>query len=308
MSQTTPQNLNLSDLNTPKSIGKQIRQVTWVGLFLNFILALLKFILGWLGNSKALLADSVHSLTDLSTDLIVIIGSHFWLKPPDDDHHYGHGKIESLVTITIGISLGLVAILMSLNAINALHKGQFIRPSWFVAVVALVSIVSKEILFRWTFKKSKILRSSALKANAWHHRSDAISSIPVLITILIAFIFPDWAFLDALGAIIVSLLIAKTSLEIIRPSFGEILDASAPPEVAEQIINIAENTRGVLNCHDLRTRYVAGCIQADLHIVLPSDMTIKEGHEISETVVKNILQHIPEISDILIHIDPFNPN
>jgi cation diffusion facilitator family transporter len=305
--QNNPKTISFGSHRSPSqshSVGQEIRRVTWVGLAINLLLTAVKFVLGWLGNSKALLADALHSLTDLSTDFVVIIGSHFWLKPPDDDHHYGHGKIESLVTISIGASLGLVAFLMAANAATAIHENNFARPSWFVALGAFFSILSKESLFRWTLRKGKELRSSALKANAWHHRSDALSSIPVLITVLVAYIFPDWAFVDAIGAIMVSLFIAKTSWDILKPGFNEILDVSAPPEVASQIVEIAQNTPGVINCHDLRTRYVSGSIHADLHIVLPATMSIHDGHQISEVVVENILQHIPEISDILIHIDP----
>ena len=189
---------------------KRVRRVTWIGLLTNFALSGLKFAAGYFGRSQALIADAIHSLTDTTTDIAVIAGSHYWSRPPDDCHPYGHRRLETLVTAFIGIVLAGAGIGIGWEAISTLHMHQAEPPGWFALYAAMASIVIKEVLYRWTAKVGKTIKSPALAANAWHHRTDAISSLPVLIAVGGALIFPTWAFLDHVGAAIVSIFILST--------------------------------------------------------------------------------------------------
>ena len=179
---------------------KIVRKVTWVGLVVNLFLAAIKFIAGIYGRSQALVADAIHSLTDLTTDIAVIAGSHYWSRPPDENHPYGHRRLETLVTVFIGIALIAAGIGIGWKAISALQEKHVAPPKWIAVFAALVSIGCKESLYRWTAITGRRVKSAALAANAWHHRTDAISSIPVLIAVAGARIAPAWSFLDKVGA------------------------------------------------------------------------------------------------------------
>lgn len=286
--------------------GPQIRRITWVGLILNTILSVLKIVGGLLGNSKALVADAIHSISDLSTDIAVLVGSYYWSQPPDNEHPHGHRRIETLITLAIGLCVGAVGVFLTIDAISSLRRANHSNPNILAALAALVSIISKEILFRWTAKHARILRSPALAANAWHHRSDAFSSIPVLATVVITMFLPAWSFLDAAGAAVVAGFILKAALDILRPALREIMDTGAPAEVAARIRHTALNTPGVLDVHDLRTRYIGNEIQADLHVVVSENISVREGHRISDLVVKSVLEEENGVVDVLVHIDPWD--
>ena len=283
---------------------KTIRKVTWVGLLANLFLAGFKFIAGISGRSQALVADAIHSLTDLTTDIAVIAGSHYWSRPPDDDHPYGHRRLETLVTAFIGVVLAVAGIGIGWKALSTLQQKTASPPGWIAVLAAVVSIICKEAVYRWTALTAKRVKSPALAANAWHHRTDALSSLPVLIAVAGAKAFPSWSFLDRLGAVVVSIFILHASLKIVWPAISELIDAGVPAETRKKIRAIALNNEDVLQVHDIRTRYISTSIQVDLHIVIDGSITVREGHVIADDVRDRIIEEIPEILDVIVHVDP----
>ena len=283
---------------------KIVRKVTWVGLWVNLFLAAIKFIAGIYGKSQALVADAIHSLTDLTTDIAVIAGSHYWSLPPDENHPYGHRRLETLVTVFIGVVLIAAGIGIGWKAISALQEKHASPPGWIAVAAALASIVCKESIYRWTAMTGRRVKSAALAANAWHHRTDAFSSIPVLIAVAGARVFPSWSFLDHLGAVIVSIFILHASIKIIWPGISELIDVGAPTETRKKIRDIALKNDSVLQVHDIRTRYISSGIQVDLHIVVDGLITVRQGHDIADDVKARIIDAIPEVLDVIVHVDP----
>lgn len=293
-------------IDAPRVANKEqvVRKVTWVGLFVNLFLAVLKFAAGVLGKSQALVADAIHSLTDLTTDAAVIAGSHYWERPPDDDHPYGHKRLETLVTAFIGIMLAAAGIGIGWKAISTLQHKTVSAPGWIAVLAAFVSIVCKEAIYRWTARTGKRLKSTALAANAWHHRTDALSSLPVLIAVAGARLFPAWSFLDRVGAVVVSIFIIYASLKIIWPAISELIDAGVPADTRKKIREIAHKNENVQQVHDIRTRYISTSVQVDLHIVVQGSLTVRQGHDIADDVRRRIIAGIPEILDVVVHVDP----
>ena len=283
---------------------KIIRRVTWIGLIVNLFLAGIKLTAGLLGKSQALVADAIHSLTDLTTDIAVIAGSHYWERPPDEDHPYGHKRLETMVTVFIGLMLAAAGLGIGWKAISTLRYNGASPPGWIAFLAALVSIICKEVIYRWTARTGKRLKSAALAANAWHHRTDALSSLPVLAAVGGARVLPSWSFLDRLGAVVVSIFIIHASIKIIRPALSELIDAGAPADTRNKIRKLAHGNENVLQVHDIRTRYVSTSIVADLHIVVQGSLTVRQGHDIADNVKNRILKGIPEILDVIVHIDP----
>jgi len=283
---------------------KIVRQVTWVGLLANLFLAAFKFIAGIIGKSQALVADAIHTLTDLTTDIAVIAGSHYWSRPPDDDHPYGHKRLETLVTVFIGVVLVAAGIGLGWKAISTLQQKHTAPPGWIAVLAAFVSIICKEIIYRWTAITGKKVKSPALAANAWHHRTDALSSLPVLAAVAGAKAFPSWSFLDHLGAAVVSIFILHASIKIIWPAVGELIDAGVPTETRKKIRAMALKNDDVLQVHDIRTRYISTSVQVDLHIVVNGSITVREGHVIADDVRDCIIGEIPEVLDVIVHVDP----
>ena len=283
---------------------RYVRKVTWIGLLTNIGLSGLKFAAGYFGRSQALIADAIHSLTDTTTDIAIIAGSHYWSRPADEDHPYGHRRLETLVTAFIGIMLVAAGIGIGWEAISTLHKKQAASPGWIALYAAMASIVVKEVLYRWTAAVGKKIKSPALAANAWHHRTDAISSLPVLIAVGGALIFPTWSFLDRVGAVIVSIFILHAAIKIIWPAVSELIDAGVPEEIQKKIMGIASNTMGVREVHAIRSRYISSSIQIDLHIVVDGNISVREGHTIADSVEDNIIGGIPEVLEVVVHVDP----
>jgi cation diffusion facilitator family transporter len=283
---------------------KRLRKVTWIGLVVNLLLSGFKFAAGFFGHSQALIADAIHSLTDTTTDLAVIAGSHYWSRPPDVDHPYGHRRLETLVSVFIGLVLAAAGIGIGWDAVSTLHERQGSPPGWIAVLAAFASIVSKEIIYRWTAAAGRRMKSSALAANAWHHRSDAISSVPVLAAVGGAIIFPSWWFLDNVGAAAVSILIIHASLKIIWPGIGELIDAGASEDICRKIKTTALKNRQVKEIHKIRSRFISTSIQVDLHIVVDGSITVRDGHQIADDVRDRIIDEIAEIVDVVVHVDP----
>jgi cation diffusion facilitator family transporter len=283
---------------------KQVRKVTWIGLLLNLFLSALKFLAGFFGKSQALIADAVHSLSDTTSDIAVIAGSYYWSRPPDESHPYGHRRLETVVSIFIGIMLVAAGAGIGWEAISSLHDKHASPPGWIALAAALISIVSKEIIYRWTASVGRQLKSSSLAANAWHHRTDAISSLPVFVAVGGALIFPSWSFLDRVGAVVVSIFILHAAFKIIWPGISELIDAGAPEEIQHNIQTCAQKNEKVIEAHAIRTRYISTSIQVDLHIVVDGSMSVREGHAIADDVRDGLIEEIPDIVDVVVHVDP----
>lgn len=296
------ENLTPKDLADRKA--KTIRQITFIGLIINLILSGVKIAVGVLGSSSALVADGVHSLSDCTSDLAIIIGSKFWSQPPDHSHPYGHQRFETLITIGIGVAVGAVGVFILFDGFLALRNEDFSVPSKFTAIAAAASIITKEALYRWTIHKNRNINSPAIKANAWHHRSDAVSSLPVLITILVAAWHPEWVFVDAIGGLVVASFIMHASWEIVHPAILEIMDTGVPMDLYERIRQSIVETEGVCSVHELRTRYVGSEVYVDFHAVVNPELTVREGHKIAERLMTVLTETYPEVTDVLVHVDP----
>ncbi|MBN1541715.1 cation transporter [candidate division KSB1 bacterium] len=286
--------------------AREVRNVTLVGLAVNFILSLIKFVVGWLGSSQAVLADAVHSLSDMSTDLAILFGVKYWSAPADENHPYGHGRLESLITVFIGFVLVLVAIGICWKAVLILIRGGSTPSQWIAIIGAAASIVTKEALYRWTLVVGQKTRSSALKANAWHHRSDALSSIPALIAVIISTFRPEWAFVDQIGALIVSAIIFRISGSILLTAVNDLLDRAAPAPERQRIKQLALTIPLVQDVHAVRTRRMGYGFFVDLHIQVRGEMTVEQGHDVSEEVKRILLNEGPDVLDVVVHLEPYS--
>lgn len=283
---------------------KEIKRATYVAIIINAILAVGKISFGLLGHSQALVADGVHSLADLASDIIVIVAAKEAAKEADEEHPYGHGRIETAVEVALGAILILVAIGIAYDAVSRIiHPDTLLHPGWLALFTAFVSIVCNEGLYQYTIRIAESIRSNMLKANAWHHRSDAISSVIAMIGI--AGTLLGWSFLDAVAAIGVSLLISKVGWDIAWRSLRELIDTALEPHKVEEIRRLILQIDGVKAVHDLRTRSMGGYALVDVHIlVINSKISVSEGHLISECVIRLLKKEIGEISDVTVHIDP----
>jgi len=287
---------------TPQS---RVRAVGWVGLIINLLLAAAKAAAGVLGHSQAVLADAVHSLSDTVTDIAVILGVRYWSAPADENHPHGHGRIETLITVAIGLAVGGVAVGMGVEAIRGLRHHSTLPPSGIALAAALASILIKEWLYRWTAAVGRVVHSPALVANAWHHRSDAISSIPAAAAVAISLVVPQWAVVDRVGAIVVCLLILQVAWRILRPALDQLVDAGAPADDRLQIEKLALEVEGVEAAHAVRTRYVGAALAVDLHVEVDGGLSVAEGHAIARAVRRKLVNDGPDVADAVVQIEPF---
>lgn len=282
----------------------QIKRITWIGIVVNLGLAVVKFIVGYLGASQAVIADAIHSLSDMSTDFAVIFGVKFWTAQPDEDHPYGHLRIEALITTAIGFVLAIVALGLGYNSLTSIRDTHIDQTAWVAILGPSLSIIFKELLFRWTVKIGTRTKSSAVIANAWHHRSDALSSLPALIAVALSSINPAWAFIDHIGALIISVFILKVSWDIISPSLSELTDHGASRKDRELIMKIAMDVNGVSDVHAIRTRKFGANLYVDLHILVDPEISVRSGHNISEEVKEELIKNGPGILDVIVHLEP----
>lgn len=282
-----------------------VRRVTLAGMAVNVLLAAAKFVLGTIGHSQALVADAVHSLSDLGTDLALIIGVKYWSAPADEDHPYGHQRIETLVSAAIGLFLAAAAAGIGYRALTALHVAETTAPGWIALAGAVISILFKEALFHYTRIAGRRIHSPALAANAWHHRSDAFSSVPVALAVLVSIYFPDWSFVDRIAALLITVFLFHAAWRILRDAFGELTDRGAPTEDRRHILELSKGTEGVREVHALRTRLSGGGTQVDLHVLVDGDLSVREGHEIAGVVKRRLIDEGPGVVDVVVHVEPF---
>ena len=282
---------------------KAMDKTTWWGVFVNLILAIAKLIIGVIGHSTALVADGLHSLSDLISDGLVLIATHHSNIDADEDHPYGHARYETLATIALGVMLIAVAVGVAIDAVShLLDPAEILIPSTLALWVAGVSVISKEILYQYTALVGRQVKSKLLLANAWHHRSDAISSIVVFVGIAGA--IWGWPILDSVAALAVAVMIAKIGWDLSHSSVQELVDTALEPEILQQIREQIKQVNGVLELHMLRTRRMGHNALVEVHLLVDSQISVSEGHQISEAVENALINNFDEINDVTVHIDP----
>lgn len=289
---------------------KKVYRVTLLGSVVNLLLLVFKFVAGVLGHSAAMIADAVHSLSDFVTDLIVIVFVKISSKPEDADHAYGHGKYETLASCIIGLALIVVGVMMGYNAtvkiVDVVRSGtELASPGIIALVAAVLSIVLKEWMFRLTRKVAREVDSPAVEANAWHHRSDALSSVGTAIGIGGAVLLGSkWAVLDPIAALVVSVFIVVQAAKILSDSIGQLMEKSLPRDVEQRICEIVYEEEGTSDIHHLRTRKIGSQISIELHVRMNGSLTLREVHGKSIAIEKRLRAAFGDSTYINLHVEP----
>lgn len=288
---------------------KRIYRVTLLGMFVNIALFAFKLIAGIVGRSGAMIADAVHSASDFATDIVVLVFVRISAKPRDDDHDWGHGKYETLASLIIGVALfavGIEILADSAEKIAAVASGEVLpRPGVIAIIAAAVSIIAKEALYHYTVRIGRKVDSPSVVANAWHHRSDALSSVGALIGIGMAYFLGEkWRIADPIAAIVVAALILKVAYDLCRTALAELLEKSLSKEVEEEILSIISATPNVYKPHNLRTRRIGANIAIEVHIRVDGAMTVHDSHEISRDIERALRHRFGEQTAVAIHIEP----
>ena len=288
---------------------KEIYKVTLVGSAGNVALLTFKFIAGVLGNSSAMIADAVHSLSDFITDVVVLLFVSISAKPQDQSHDYGHGKFETIATFLIGLALigAATGIIVSGSMKLAAWWGgdELEAPRWIALWAALLSILIKELLYQYTAQKGRQLESQVMVANAWHHRSDALSSIGAAIGIGGAiWLGQHWTVLDPLASIIVGLMLVKVAFELLKTSIGELTECSLPVEMEQEIEEIIQSFADVQEPHNLRTRRIGSRIAIEAHIRMDGKLPLQEVHERATTIEHKLKERFGERTHVTLHMEP----
>ena len=284
--------------------AKAGRSVTLVAVLVNAFLIVFKFLAGIFGHSQALIADAVHSISDLFTDFVVLLGLRIGRKAPDEEHHFGHARIETLASFIVGLALIATALYLGIKASWNIYRHTEYHPTWLALVGAGASIALKEALYHYTVHIGRSIKSSLIVANAWHQRSDALSSVAVLLGVAGARINPSWHVLDSYAALCVSFFIIKVGLEILWGALREFTDTAPQPEILGKIRQCTLSVDGVIDMHDLRARTAGGLYQMELHIVVDAGLTVTEGHRIAKAVESCLAKEVAGLDQIIVHVDP----
>ncbi len=278
------------------------QRVTLVGVGVNLLLATAKVVAGFYGYSQALIADGIHSFSDLATDILVLVTFRFSSQSADETHPYGHGRFETLAAVVLGLFLTALAASIIWDAAQRLQgTAPLWHPNFWTLIAAAISILLKEGLYRYTMRVARRIRSRLLRVNAWHHRSDAVSSVVVLVGI--AGTLYGYRFADAVAAMVVGLMIIKIGLDLILEGLQELVDTALPAERVQQIQQAIRTTEGVQSFHSLRTRQMAGEALVDVHIQVHPEISVSEGHAIADRVRDRLLEQFEEVSEVTVHID-----
>ena len=287
----------------------RIYRVTLCGGAMNLLLLAFKFVAGIVAGSAAMVADAVHSLSDAVTDAVVLLFVHISEKPQDKTHDYGHGKYETLAGVVVGFVLfavGLGIVYGGLAKVLVWARGeQLAVPGRLAFWAALVSIALKESIFRYTLRQSVVLKSQALEANAWHHRSDALSSVGTALGIGGAIFFGEkWAVLDPLASIVVGLFIVRVSVSLLRGGIGDLTEQSLPDAVEQEMLQLAASVEGVRKPHDLRTRRIGSHYAVELHILVDGNISLRQAHEKASRVEDLLRERYGEDTHVVVHVEP----
>ena len=303
-------NLNTSQANksNPRpynAVIHTVRKVTIIGSIVNILLAIFKSTIGYYAGSKALIADGIHSFTDLISDFAILWGSKFWNDHHDERHPYGHYKIETLVTLSIALLLCMAAFSILYSSVKSLQHPTFknIHPIP-VIIVAAISVIAKEILYQWTNRKAHKIKSKALAANAWHHRSDALSSIPVVISAIFSYIQPDFAYFDSIAAVIVCIMLFKAAWSTALPCINELLDTQGDQGLSKYLESLLPEYKGLKEFHKIRSRSSGNMIFVDMHMLVDGNMSVGKSHDMTKKIEAKIRNYNKKIIDITIHVEP----
>ncbi len=288
---------------------QKARRAVWIGLFINLTLTALKLTAGILGMSAAMVADAVHSLSDFATDTVVILAFRVVGKPVDESHDYGHGKFETLAAAVIGIMLlgvaGTIAYSGAAGIIGSFRGRAVERPGWIAFGAGLISILVKELLYRYSARIGEEINSRAVVANAWHHRSDALSSVGAVLGIGGAIVLGEgWSVLDPIAAVVVSAFIIRAGFAITWNSMKELLEASLSEENEKRILDIIKSVPGAEHPHNLRTRMIGGNAAIDVHIRVAKDLKVGEAHDIATRVEQDLKTSLGEGTFVSVHVEP----
>ncbi len=290
------------EIEPEESRYAEMRKVTLIGSAVDFSLGVAKLIVGFVANSQALIADGFHSLSDLATDFMVLFAAKHGSRDADEEHPYGHGRFETLATVALGIALMVVAAGIAWDAIERLfHPDELLQPGIWALLVAAVSVLAKEWTYHYTMRLARRLKSNMLKANAWHSRSDAISSVVVMIGV--GGTMAGLEYLDAIAAVLVGGMVAKIGWDLAWQSVHELVDTGLDPERVEHIRQEILNVGGVCKLHMLRTRMTGGEALVDVHVIVDPKVSVSEGHHIGETVRKRLIEEVDDVADVMVHVD-----
>ena len=289
--------------------NKEIYKVTMVGGAVNVVLLLFKFVAGIVGHSAAMVADAVHSLSDFVTDVIVLVFVHISGKPKDKSHDYGHGKFETLAMTVIGLALLVVAVGIVYSGMTKIidwaNGTDLEAPGMLALWAALLSIVLKEGVYRYSMVKARELNSQAVEANAWHHRSDALSSLGTAIGIGGAiFLGHRWTVLDPIASVVVGMFIVKVAIDLLRRGIGDLMEQSLPDAVEEEMLQMVEAIPGVVEPHDLRTRRIGNHYAIELHIRMDGDMSLRDSHDKASEVEDMLRNRYGKDTHVAVHVEP----
>lgn len=293
-----------TDAPATNEAARDIRRVSLWSVAGNLLLTVLKIGVGIVSSSLALVMDGIHSVADAITDVTILVGRRYWSAPPDEHHPHGHGRVETLVTLVIGLLVLVTGIGLVYRAVTEIPESVGITSPTAVLIVALASLIGKEWLYRWTITIGQKHRSSAVVANAWHHRSDALSSIPVVIAVVGFWIRPEWHFLDPVAAILVGVLVGHAAKEIIWPAVQDLVDTAPSRSTRAALHQITEDTDGVLDTHAVRVRRVGAGLHVDLHIHVDPNISVHAGHEIATEVRQRLKDSEHHVVDVVVHVEP----
>lgn len=285
------------------TIAKKVSITTIIG---NIILSIIKFIAGFLGKSGAMISDAVHTLSDVFTTLIAYVGIKISSIKEDDNHRYGHERLECIASLILSFILFITGFEIGIEGIKILLRNQYDTiqtPTLLAVVAAIISIIVKEIMFQYTIKCAKKIKSDALKADAWHHRSDALSSLGALIGIVLA--INGYKIFEPIASVIIAILIIKVAVEIFIEATDKLVDKSCDDEKVEEIKNIVLKQKGVLGIDDIKTRIFANKIYVDIEIALDGNKTLNETHKIAEKVHDKVEKEFSDIKHIMVHVNPY---
>ncbi|MBD3258843.1 cation diffusion facilitator family transporter [candidate division GN15 bacterium] len=297
----------IGDLNRPDDVRPGLR-ATWVGMIGNVLLIGTKLTAGFASGSQALIADGLHSASDLFTDFTTLLGLKWGRKGVDADHPYGHGRIETISSMIVGAVLIGIGAAIAYQAVVSIHEGTVLaRPGPLALAAAVFSILIKEALYWYTRAIGKRLRSAVLMANAWHHRSDALSSVAVLIGVAATYVDEAWYLADSIAALVVTFVVLRMGGGLIWAALKELADTAPREDVVVRISTVAEAVEGVHDVHDLRARLSGSQVFVEAHIVVDPDLTVRQGHEIARNVRRRIHAEVDEVIHVIIHVDPDMP-
>lgn len=288
---------------------REIYRVTFVGLVVNLLLSAAKLVAGIIGRSAAMTADAVHSFSDLATDVVVIAFARISSKPQDESHDYGHGKYETLATLLISLALAVVGSGILVSGIRSIRVviegGTLPRPGAIALVAAVVSIVGKEILYRYTVRVGRRIDSPSVVANAWHHRSDALSSLGTLVGIGCAYFLGErWRIADPIAALVVALFIFKIAFDLIRSGLDELMERSLPAETEAEILRIITADPAIREPLNLRTRRIGASIAIEVHVRVDGEMTVRHSHELTVDIERRLRERFGAGTMIAVHVEP----